>query len=184
MTSLSSDPKGLEPEDSVWGGKFKSSTNQWLLKPIFFETSDSDKSKVLYTLKPEDHTFKGVTYPSLRRLYLESDDETEYLFAEQHLGGWTHWKRLSECTWFSPYLAELREELAVRSAARRLHHIRLKAASGDISANKYLLEGKWKSDNPVGRPTKEAIKREANRLFQNDFDLQDDLTRIQMELSA
>lgn len=47
-----------------------------------------------------------------------------------------------------------------------------------FSANKYLLEGGWYLDDKVGRPSKEAILREAKNLVDQSKEIQEDYTRI------
>lgn len=154
--------------------KFKNANGVLLLKQLFFETADTERSRVLYTLKNEDH--EG--YPSLRRLYLEQDDETEFFFAEAYFDGWHHWKKLLQCSWFLAQLEPIREELATRNAARNLREIRKAAESGNVSASRYLLEGGWKPKGSAGRPTKQKIKQEAEKLFLDSQDIKEDLDRL------
>lgn len=169
--------------------EFKNASGTWLLKTLFFETStEPDKVRAIYTFKPEDHTYNGRTYKSLRRLYLEEGDDTEYYFAEKYFGGWPHFKRLLSCTWFVDYLSEIREELAARQTAdakRRIREIaKNKNDRGSLQANRVLLEETKKSQNPVGRPTKESIRRKAEELFQDQSELQDDLERITQSIGG
>jgi hypothetical protein len=153
---------------------YKNASGSYLLKQLFFETADTDRERCLYTLKSEDH--EG--YPSIRRLYLEENDESEFYFAKKYFDGWPHWKRLMNCSWFAEYLLELREELAVKNAADNLREMRLAASKGNISASRFLLEGSWRPKDSVGRPTKAKIKQEAEKLFMSDKDINDDLDRI------
>jgi len=140
--------------------KFRNASNRRYLKGLFFETTEADKSSVVYTLKDVDH----LGYPSLYRLYMASNDVTEYSFATQHLDDWEHWKELTNCTWFKPYVKRWREERAVRDRSRNL------AAMTDIAddtnnkssfqALKYLLERPWDKETSVkrGRPTKDETE--------------------------
>lgn len=160
--------------------KFKNNSGTHLLKPIFYELDEQGRPNAQYSLKPHDSTFEGVVYPSLRRLYVELEDPTEYLFAETYLDGWSHWKKLSAASFFQEYLTEMREELDVRLRAKALVRIRRRAEESSkdgLSADKILLSGGWKAgESKVGRPTKEKIKQEAERLtkertvFDEDFD--------------
>jgi hypothetical protein len=160
--------------------KFKGLSGAWLTKQLFYETSGADKSNCLYTLKDSDH--KG--YPSVRRLYIEMEDETEYLFAEKYFGGWPHWKRLLGCSWFMEYLEEIREELSAKLAARNLQKIREKASEGDLRANQYLIEKKWdpQAKDKVGRPSKEKIKEEAKKLSRIQDEYNEDYSRLMEEI--
>lgn len=155
---------------------FKNNSGQYYLNQLFYEmTPTSDKSLVLYTLKREEH----LGFPSLYQLYMSEDDPSEYLVATKYFDGWAHWKRLTECAWFAEHLRDWREELQVRQMAQSLNHIKQKALTGDVGTNKYLLEQGWipKKDQ-VGRPSKEKIKSEAERLFKNKSEVSEDFERI------
>lgn len=140
----------------------------------------ADKSGVVYTLKDRDH--EG--YPSLYRLYMEVDDPTEYTFAISHLDGWDHWETLTQCNWFKPYIDRWRKELEIRTKARALLQIRQKADSTDkeaYQAQKFLVNGGWKEKSTsrgAGRPSKEDIKKEAQRLAQDSRDIDEDFNRV------
>lgn len=154
---------------------FKNSTGSYLTKQLFFETAFTERDRVLYTLKDEDH--QG--YPSIRRLYLEMSDETEYKFASTYFGGWPHWKRLLGCSWFMDYLSEWREELRVKEAGESLARLKLAAKGGRLDLDKYLLDrGLSDKKSPVGRPTKERIKSEAQKIVLDQRDISDDFSRI------
>lgn len=75
-------------------------------KQLFFEMADPPRDNVLYTLKDEDH--QG--FPSIKRLYVDLEDQSEYLFATTYFASWYHFKRLAEISWFKPVLEEMREE--------------------------------------------------------------------------
>lgn len=170
---------------------FKNASGAWLLKPLFYEYTTDGKDRVLYTMKTEDHEVviendfgepEVRVYPSLRRLYMEMGDESEFLFAQTYFGGWPHWKRLLTCSWFLDHLSEIREELAARNAAENLIAIRSKAKDGNFQANKYLLEQGWKPKGDVGRPTKDRIRREAEKLSKNDSEVHADFERVSQEI--
>lgn len=133
-----------------------------LLRGLFFEEVEGDKSTVVYTLKREDH----LGYPSLYRLYMAYSDPTEYQFATNHLDGWSHWEELSAADWFQPYISEWRRELEVKLRSDAL--VKILAVSKDETnsnsyhANKYLLDGSWKpaEGKKRGRPTKDEVRSE------------------------
>jgi hypothetical protein len=150
-----------------------------LTKALFYETTLEDKSSVVYTLKNEDH--KGFT--SLYRLYMEMSDPTEYRFATSCLADWEHWTQLCECTWFESYRDRWRQELNLKITSEALARILTEAGSDRreaFSANKYLLEKGWvpKDKDPVGRPSKEAIRRKANEIVFDNSRLIGDAERI------
>lgn len=163
--------------------KFKNAVGAHLLKPIFYEYDNSEHLQSVYTLKEYDHEVNGVIYPSLRRLYVEAEDPTEYEFATQYLDGWVHWKKLANSSFFQPYLKEWREELEVRLRAKALNRIKTRALSGDKDshqADKILLSGGWKTEEEKnrGRPSKNKIQEEANKLFTQRTEFDDDHERI------
>ena len=164
--------------------RFKNSSGAHLLKTIFFELDDAEKTQAIYTLKDYDHTVNGVLYPSLRRLYVDLADPTEYLFSEQYLDGWSHWKKLCSASFFLPHLKEWREELEVKLRAQELVRIRKVAESGgkeSFQAQKFLVTNGWKTPEEkekVGRPSKTKIKEEAEKLFQERTEFDEDFERI------
>jgi hypothetical protein len=159
--------------------KFKNDNGQYYLRGLFFETQAADKSSVVYTLKEQDH--QG--FPSLYRLFMEENDPTEYRFATKHLGGWSHWEALTECTWFKPYVEAWRKELDVRMKSQALSRIMSEAKTGGrdaFASNKYLLEKGWEKEPPSkrGRPTKAEIKEAAFEVNRTANRLEEDFFRI------
>lgn len=150
----------------------------WLLQALFFETTLSDRPHVKFTLKDQDH----AGYPSLYRLYMETNDPTEYIFATQYLGGWEHWERLCECSWFQPYVTRWRKELDLRFRAHALQNIRAIAdsdAKDKLTANKILLSYAPKGEaKGRGRPSKAEVQQEAKRMAQEQRNLKEDFERI------
>lgn len=159
---------------------YRSTSGQRLLRGLFYEETNADKTGVVYTLKDRDH----AGYPSLYRLYMEADDPTEYSFAVANLDGWEHWEMLCQCTWFKPYVARWRRELEVRAKARALNQIKAVAESGGkeaYQANKFLVTGGWKEDTKrkgAGRPSKDEVSKAAKAMAEEARDLQDDYARV------
>lgn len=178
---MSTERNEVKPERN-W---FKNESGTFYTLGLFFETCGADKSSVLYTLKPEDH--QG--YASLKRLYIEMQDPTEYEFANAHLGGWEHWTKLSNAPWFQPYITSWRNELELLLKAKAYRAIAVEA-SGDgknaFMANKYLLENLRKlrdgdeSKAGRGRPSNDEIKRTALEIVSKDLSVDEDLQRIRL----
>ena len=158
--------------------KFRTDNNIRYLKALFFETTDADKSTVVYTLKDREH----MGYPSLYQLYMETNDPTEYTFATQYLDGWEHWEMLSSCSWFKPYVERWRRELELKVRSEALLKIRESAKEGkdSFAANKFLLEKGWTKDKPSGRgrPKKEDIAKAADQIAQDRNRVEADFNRI------
>lgn len=163
---------------------FKNASGVYFLRPIFIEFDDTGGEIAMFTIKDEDSVVNGKKYPSLRRLFVEREDPTEYLFAEEYLGGWVHWKKLIESSVLKGVISDWREELEIRVRAKALNSVKAKAQNPEdkesLQASKYLLSSSWKisTDPKVGRPSKEAIKREADKLFKEQSVYTEDYDRI------
>lgn len=153
--------------------KFKNDTGQFLIKALFWETNNDTPDQILYTLKDED--YRG--FPSLRRLFLEMEDETEYLFAIRYFYSFEHWNRIAGSNQIRPFIRVWREELRLQVLNKALARIR-SIAEGDgkdkLSAQRYLIEKSWdkKTTRRVGRPDKELPKEDQpslNRTFNEDM---------------
>lgn len=166
---------------------FKNSNQVYLGRELFFETSAMEqKPYVLYTLKSDDYQPEGYDQklPSLRRLYLEEDDLTEFFVAEKYFDGQPHWKRLTSQEWFMKELAPLRDELQTKHQAQYLRSLRDDALKGDKVTARYLLDRVEKSDQKAGRPTKAKIKQEAEKIVRESVDIKDDFLRLKEHLSS
>lgn len=128
-----------------------------LTQSLFLEVGYSEQS--IYTLKDEDHMYEGKLYPSLKRLYLEMEDLTEYEFANTYLLGWRHWKRLCENKLLRKSIDEWREELELKVRARGIREAVKAAEAGGFQAAKWLADRGW-SQRVAGRPSKEEVERE------------------------
>jgi len=69
----------------------KDTVGRFLTHAMFFETRIKNSGyEPTFTFKEQNHEYEGVIYTSMRRLYLEIADPTEYLFATEILGSWDH----------------------------------------------------------------------------------------------
>lgn len=170
---------------------FTNSLGRLLTRGLFWETAPDERVYAIYTITDKDKHILcndpvGVkTYPSLYRLYMECADPTEYEFAKAHLAGWQHWLMISNSSWFKEYADIWREELEIRIRSQAVRQIELEARTGGkntFQASKYLADAGWaprgSKINPVGRPTQERIKKEAERLNQLELDIIDDHQRL------
>lgn len=164
--------------------KFKNVNGAWLTRGLFFETCLHNEDNIMYTLKEYDHEVRGKKLPSLYKLYMEMEDPTEYEFANEYLGGWTHWKKLCDSPFFLEHVTNWREELTIKLKAKALHQIRQKAQDPDnkdnYQANKFLIDKGWeeKKKGGVGRTTKDKIKQEANKIALTQSEFDEDYNRI------
>lgn len=135
----------------------------------------------IYTLKDNDHTFKGVTYPSLKRLFLECEDPTEYAFASKYLLGWNHWKRLNENSALTHHFQEWREELELKIRSQAVMDIMSQCAEnaqGSFQAAKWLADRGWDKRAP-GRPTKAEAEKERRIKERIDNEYLADVARME-----
>lgn len=124
-----------------------------LTQSLFLEIGYNDYA--VYTLKEQDYNYKGVLYPSLKRLFLQEEDPTEWEFAEKHLLGWQHWKRLCENKVIAKHIDEWREELELKIRSQAVKDMMSLCANegGNYSAAKFLADRGWEK-RAAGRPTK------------------------------
>ncbi len=158
--------------------QFSNSQGVWITRSLFYEhKAFHPEIEPVYTLKTNDLTVNGKTYRSLHKLYVEAEDVTEYNFANEHLGGWSHWKDLIDTTFFEPYLIAMRDELNIKLKARAIQNViavsQDPSARGHLEANKFLIKEGLMEDRPTrGRPRKVVdakqhltdIKNEQNRI--------------------
>ena len=149
-----------------------------LTQALFLET-DYDTSYAVYTTKDEDHEYKGVVYPSLKRLYLEMEDVIEYDFARTYLLGWRHWQRICRNKALLSMVEDWRTELELQIRSQAFKDV-LDACSTEksLQASKYLLERGWVKRGP-GRPV-ETVKETDEALVRRiETDYASDIARFQ-----
>lgn len=134
--------------------------------------------KAVFTLKDDDHEYEGNTYPSLKRLFLEMEDPTEYEFANKYLLGWSHWKRMNENKALKKHFEEWREELELRLRAQGIRAIIDQSCDDKgFQAAKYLAEKGW-DKKQVGRPSKHDKIREERMQAKLDDEFSADVVRL------
>lgn len=131
--------------------KFKDKMGRPITQSLFLENGYTDFA--VYTFKDDDFEYKGKTYPSLKRLYLEAMDPTEYSFATEHLAGWKHWVRLQGNSLIMKHIEQWREELELAIASEGVKQMRSHAKSGHQGSSRWLAERGW-NEKKVGRPSK------------------------------
>jgi hypothetical protein len=104
--------------------KFKDSFNRYMTSSLFFETCGKDFSNVLYTLNVDDIEMEdGRRSQSLRKLYLETEDPAEFLFAEEYFFDYEHWLRVCEMHQIKDLLPKWRRDLSVKIKSNALREI-------------------------------------------------------------
>lgn len=137
--------------------RFLDSMNKPLTQALFLERGYSEYA--LYTLKDVDHEYKGHVYPSIKKLYLEIADPTEYRFVEACFLNWRHWLRLCENVLIREHIDEWRSELEIKLRSEAVRQAIDHAKNGTFQAARWLADRGW--TNPgAGRPSKSDIERE------------------------
>lgn len=143
-----------------------------LSQSLFLEVGYTEFA--VYTLKEEDYEYKGKVYPSLKRLYLEHEDPTDYSFACKYLLGWQQWKKICGNKAIAKHVEEWREELELKIRSQAVRDvIDMSAESGSFQAAKWLAD-KGYDKRTAGRPSKKEalkesrIKEKLNSEFEQD----------------
>lgn len=166
-------PRKYKPSD------FKNKNGVYLTRDLFIETAEHNPDQALYTLQPEE--YKG--YPSLYELYMDSNDATEYTFANTYLGGWEHWQKLCNSSFFKPYIEKWRAELEIKHRSIALAKI-METAKGNgrdaLQAAKYIADySKIRPAGTKGRPSKADIALEARKIADDRKRIEEDFLRLQ-----
>jgi hypothetical protein len=144
----------IEPNKSL----MKDKMNRALTQSMFYEFEYSREDFVQFTLDDEDKVVDGKTLISLKKLYLEEEDVTEYIFATKYLIGWKHWNKLNGNKFLREHFDEWREELAMKLEGHAIQKIMDSAYEDEnFAAQKWLAERGW-TKRKAGRPSKEEIK--------------------------
>lgn len=134
----------------------------------------------------ERYTDKMV--PSLRRIYLEYNDPTEYQFASEIFRSTYHWKHLTNLKWFKPYVEEWRKTLGEKLKGVGIQKL-VELANGldpkfALQAAKWLAEGNFEERLGKGRPSKAEVATSLKRELDIEKIYRDDAARLGMEPDA
>jgi len=152
---------------------------------LFFELSHTTRhrSKIVppFTIRERDYTnTHGDTYISARKIFMDFNDPTGYLFAIEVLGSWKHFQRLEKGKLTGPLITEWREELEAKLHAEEIQHLRA-MASGEgnqaYQASKFLATKEYKEKMAKGRPKNEDIQKAAKEEAKLSKDVKGDLER-------
>lgn len=151
------------------------SRGKFFTQGLFLEIGYSKFS--MYTLKEQDHEYKGTVYPSIKKLYLAYEDPTEYDFANKYFVSWNHWQRICDNVILRKHIDEWRQELELKIRSQAIRDIMSNSADGSYQASKYLAERGW-DKNVVGRPNKATKARDAKMDELIDEEFSSDIKRM------
>lgn len=130
---------------------------RYLTQSLFLELGYNEDA--IFTLKENDHFHNDKVYYSIKRLYLELEDPTEYQFANAVLCGWKHWQKLCDNKAIRRHIDEWRSELEYKLRAQGVQQMIAQGRTGSFQAAKWLADRGWDT-RAAGRPSKEEIQRE------------------------
>lgn len=135
---------------------FKDKMGRYITQGLFIDFR-YDETYAVYTLEDQDKEYKGNLYPSLKKLYLEECDPTEYTFANKYLYGWEHWLALKNNKELYKEIERWEEELEIKIRAQGVHSL-MKMSGGNFNAAKWVADGQWHQKR--GRPSKDEKEKE------------------------
>jgi hypothetical protein len=166
--------------------ELKDDMGRYRTQSLFWELrfkGDEDKYAPLFTIKDYDLVKDGITYPSLKQIYMSYDHipNFEYEFAMDVFNSWDHWTKLATDT--VPIVKNAikgwREELEIKLKAAAIKSLIMTSREPDskgFNAAKYLAD---KGYAPVrGRPSKEEVEREKRIQAGVNKDLEADMERL------
>jgi hypothetical protein len=139
--------------------------------------------EAVYTLKEYNHTWEGKEYLSLKKLYLELEDPTEYNFATTYLVNWKHWERVVSNKVLRKHIEEWREELELKLRARAVAKMVESAEGGNYQAAKWLADRGWQT-RAAGRPSKAEVDGEKAKQVKIGEEYSADILRLYPEQKA
>lgn len=145
-----------------------------LTQGLFLEINYSPYA--IYSIDDWDKEYKGNTYPSLKRAFLEEADIGEYNFATKYLLGWKHWKRMNDNKLLREHFDEWREELEIKIRSEAIKTL-VEDMSDNFQAIKWLAERGWEKKG-VGRPKKFDVEKENNIRQRINEEFEADVIRL------
>lgn len=159
--------------------KMKDEKGRYIVQGLFLEDKYNHEM-ALFTFDGEHKLYKGKTFYSLKKLYLEEMDPKEYLFARLYCFDWDHWKRMCKNKIIRRHIDQWREELELKLVSEGVGSlIHLALNENSYQAAKFLAERGWdKSER--GRPSKEAVQGELKRRADEEADYNEDFEMIKL----
>lgn len=118
-----------------------------------------------------------MTLQEARDKFMECGDILGIDFADQHLGGFQHWKNINASPVLQPIIADWVEELEVRIRSKQIKRIDELAADGQFQAAKFLADRGWEK-RAAGKPSKEEVARETKVQVKMKDSFSADIARI------
>jgi hypothetical protein len=131
---------------------------KYITQGLFYE-AEYDLTFAQYTWGPEDKEKDGKFLKSLKKLYLEMEDTTEYEFAIAYFVDYPHWVRCVNNAAIRKHVEQWRTELELKLRARAARALIKEAEKGNFNAARWVADKGWEAKR--GRPSN--AEREAER---------------------
>lgn len=168
-----------------------STNGRRVIRSLFLETVaghvlELGVSRPLFTLKDRNIVKDGLTYWSMKNIYLSYDHIPgfEYQFAKDVFGSWEHWDMLANSSdLVKDQIDNWKQELTIKLQAQALmalYKTALHEGSKGTPAARYLVDKGWEAKR--GRPSKtevESVKKEMSRM---DEDIAADIKRLGLKV--
>jgi hypothetical protein len=117
-----------------------------------------------------------------RKVFVETEDPTEYTGAMLLVGSWKEWQRFKkEWPGFRDILEEWKSEIEIRIRAKAILSIASKAKD-NVEAAKWIAEGKF-NKRAAGKPSKAETERAAKVEAKLTDAVEDEIARV-MDVKA
>lgn len=131
----------------------------------------------VFTKDECDKVIGKRTFYSFKSLFVECGDPTGYDFAKKYLMGWQHFKVMQVNKKIVRLIDEALEEIEVKIRSEAIAQAESLSAEGNAAMTKLLVEKGW-DKGKVGRPSKEAVKKEANIQSRINDEFNADIARL------
>lgn len=161
--------------------QLRGKTGDYRTQSLFVESSHKPE-QVILSLSEYDKKVKGKKVPSLRKIYMEIADPTEYEFAMHVFGSWRIWERITGNKLLMKHIQGWRDELEVKlrsQAVRALVDTATAEGAKGTTAAKYIAEKGWVK-RKAGAPSNEEKERELKIQIDMDDELKDIADRIDL----
>ena len=147
--------------------KTKNSNGTIRTKSLFLELCYDDSSAAIFTLKDDDHTYKGKHFASLSKLYVSMvpSDPTEYQFAQAVFGSWNVWDTIKSSPMVNKEYQRWKKEAEIKVKSQAIQAIATEMKEGgrsSFSAAKLLLERGWLEKTTATKAKRAVEEKEMN----------------------
>lgn len=153
------------------------STGNYRLSNALFLEPNYKADGAVFTTGERHKTYKGKKYYSLKKLYLDMADATEYEFATTYLFSFSHWKAMLKKASFRKEVEEWREELRLKMMSKVIKAQVESAEDGSTGAAKFLANREWEP-KAAGRPSKEKVAGELKQAAELASEFEEDFKRL------